>query len=218
MSTRRYVSERRTSSARETRRRILAAAQQELGEVGYHAMTIGALARRAGVSPQTIYNAIGSKAAVIKALYDVLLAGDDEPVPIGQRPEFAAILQQPDGPATLRAYLAFGQVLYARAGALLGVLLADGPGADAELRDFVATIEGERRSGNAAVLQNIEDRFGWSARLPREQAVDLLWSATSFELADRLVRRCGWSQEDYERWLADMLIFSLYGNKVADES
>ena len=38
---------------------------------GYHAMTISGLARRAGVSPQTIYNAVGSTGrGEIKALYD----------------------------------------------------------------------------------------------------------------------------------------------------
>ena len=54
---------------------------------------------------------------------------------------------------------------------------------NAELRDFVAIIE----DGNAALLQHIEDRFGWSL-------------------------------DDHESWLADMLIFSCYGNDVADGS
>ena len=81
---RQYVSELRAAAALQTRARILDAAQQELREVGYHAMTISGLARRAQVSPQTIYNALGSKAAVIKALYDVLLVGDDEPVPLSR--------------------------------------------------------------------------------------------------------------------------------------
>ena len=37
-------------------------------------MTIASLAKAAGVSPQTVYNSIGGKAAVVKAVYDVLLA------------------------------------------------------------------------------------------------------------------------------------------------
>ena len=87
MSTpRRYISDQRDAAARQTRTRILDAAEQELIRHGYHAMTIASLARAADVSPQTIYNSVGGKAAVVKALYDVRLAGDDEPVPMGQRP------------------------------------------------------------------------------------------------------------------------------------
>ena len=57
---------------------------------GYHATTIGSLAKAAEVSPQTIYNSIGGRADLVKSVYDILLAGDDEPVPMSSRPEFLA--------------------------------------------------------------------------------------------------------------------------------
>jgi AcrR family transcriptional regulator len=82
MAARKYISQQRDSAARETRRRILAVAEKQLIEGGYHAMTVASLAYGAEVSPQTIYNSVGGKAAVVKALYDDRLAGDDEPVPI----------------------------------------------------------------------------------------------------------------------------------------
>ena len=210
MSTpRRYLSEQRDAAARHTRLRILQAAEQELLQHGYHAMTVASLARAAGVSPQTIYNSVGGKAAVVKALYDVRLAGDDEPVPMAQRPEFQRILAQTDAAATLRAYLAAGRMLYGRVGQLLGALLVDGPGADSDLRSFVETIEHERRTGNTAVVGHIERRFGLPADLPASRAVDILWTVTSFEVADRLVRRCGWSLDAYEQWTGDVVVASL---------
>lgn len=211
---RQYVSERRTAAAQQTRARILDAAQQELRAAGYHAMTISALAGRAKVSPQTIYNAIGSKAAVVKALYDVLLVGDDEPVPMSRRPEFIAMLNQPDEISTIRAYLALGVRLYRRVGDLLGILLADGPGADTELKAFVSTIEQERRTGNESVIRHIETTFGLPDHVPTQRAVDVLWTATSFEVVDRLVRRCGWSTADFEAWAADLVIMSIWGAKA----
>ena len=69
---------RRIESARATRRRIVAAATTLLLSDGYHAMSVSALARAAGVSPQTVYNAIGGKSEVLKLVYDILLAGDEE--------------------------------------------------------------------------------------------------------------------------------------------
>lgn len=205
MSTRGYDNSRRTEAARATRARILAAAREQFLQVGYHGTTIAALARVAGVSPQTIYNTVGGKAEVLKAVYDVLLAGDDRPIAMNDRPEIARIRRQPDGPTTLSAYAAFARMLLERAGPLLGVVLAEGAGSDAELNAFLATIDTERRIGNTGVVQHIAENFGLAEGMDVERAVDLVWTLTAPENADRLVRRCGWSYADYERWLAGAL-------------
>ncbi len=205
MSTRGYDNSRRTEAARATRARILAAAREQFLQVGYHGTTIAALARVAGVSPQTIYNTVGGKAEVLKAVYDVLLAGDDQPIAMNDRPEIARIRRQPDGPTTLGAYAAFARMLLERAGPLLGVVLAEGAGSDAELNAFLATIDTERRIGNTGVVQHIAESFGLAEGMDVERAVDLVWTLTAPENADRLVRRCGWSYQDYERWLAGAL-------------
>ena len=111
MSTRAYDNSKRTEAARLTRARILAAAREQFLVAGYHDTSMTTLARAAGVSPQTIYNTIGGKAEVLKAVYDVLLAGDDRPVAMNDRPEIARVNAQPDAAATLRAYAAFARML-----------------------------------------------------------------------------------------------------------
>ena len=184
-SPRRYISDQRDAAARQTRARILDAAEHELIRHGYHAMTIASLARAAGVSPQTIYNSVGGKAAVVKALYDVRLAGDDEPVPIGEPPELLRVLDQPEVAATLRGYIALGRGMYSRIGPILGALLVDGPGADADLKAFMDTIETERRVGNTSIVEHIDAKFGLPAQLSAEGAVDILWVATSFRSTAR---------------------------------
>ena len=82
MAARRYSSAVRAEQRRATRQRVLDAARALLLSRGYGGATIEAIARRAGVSVQTIYNTVGGKAAVLKAVYDTMLAGDDEPVPV----------------------------------------------------------------------------------------------------------------------------------------
>ncbi|MDP9117480.1 MAG: TetR/AcrR family transcriptional regulator [Actinomycetota bacterium] len=205
-SSRRYDSTRRADAARETQRRIIAAARHELLERGYQATTLAALAGRASVSQQTIYNSVGSKAAVLKAVYDVQLAGDDEPIAMNARPEFHAVMSQRSVPATLRAYAAMSRMIIGRVGPLLGAVFVDGAGSDAELRAFLATIDRERRAGNTGVVTHIRDRFGLPEGLSLQRAVDAIWTLTAPEVADRLVRRCGWSLDDYETWLANALI------------
>lgn len=208
-SPRSYDSTRRAEAARLTRRRIIDTAYDAFLTDGYHATTVGALAKAAGVSPQTIYNALGSKADVLKAVYDVRLAGDDEPIAMNDRPEIARIRTQDDSAATLQAYAAFSAMLYGRVGPLLGVVLSDGAGADQDLKVFLATIDTERRIGNTGVVRHIDERFGLPEGVGVEQAVDHVWTLTSLEVADRLIRRCGWSPEAYQRWLADGLVSGL---------
>lgn len=208
MSTRGYDNSRRAEAARLTRAKVLAAARDRFLQVGYHGTTIAALARAARVSPQTIYNTFGGKAEVLKAVYDTLLAGDDEPIAMNDRPEMIHVRTRDNAPETLRAYAAFARMLVERTGPLLGVVLAEGAGSDAELRAFLATIDRERRFGNTGVVRHIQQRFGLGG-MDLERAVDLIWTLTSPEIADRLVRRCGWSADDYQRWLADALVDGL---------
>jgi AcrR family transcriptional regulator len=210
MSTSRsYDSSRRSEAARLTRRRIVEAARQEFLSTGYHGTTIGALAKAAEVSPQTIYNTCGSKADVLKTVYDILLAGDDEEVVMNDRPEIARILSQRSTSATLRAYAGFSAMIVGRVGPLIGMVLAEGAGSDADLGAFLSTIDGERRAGNTGIVRHLADRFGLPDGVPIERAVDHVWTLTSIEVADRLVRRCGWSLDAYERWLGEGLISGL---------
>jgi AcrR family transcriptional regulator len=73
-SPRTYNSARRREAAEVTRERIVAAAHALLAEpAGVSAFTVDAVARRAGVARMTVYNQFGSKAAVLEALFDLLV-------------------------------------------------------------------------------------------------------------------------------------------------
>jgi len=207
MSTdRAYDNSSRAEAALNTRRRIIEAAGQMLLRDGYHAMSVSALAANAGVSAQTVYNAIGGKAAVVKAVYDVLLVGDDAPVAMQDRPEFRAMSTAPDREGFVRAYAALCATIYERVGPLLGVLLAQGAGGDTGLQEFVATIDRERRAGNTNALNALEAAHGLPPRLDRERFIDIVWTVTSPEIYDRFVRRCGWTHAMYAAWLAEAVV------------
>ncbi len=213
-TTRPYDGAKRAEAARLTRRRILDAARSQFFETGYHGTTISALARAARVSPQTIYNTFGGKAEVLKAVYDVLLAGDDEPIALNDRPEIARVRSQSSAPETLRAYASVSRLLFDRVGPLLGVVLAEGAGSDAEMADFLATIDRERRIGNTGVVEHLARTFGLPEGLTVERLVDHVWTLTAPDNGDRLVRRCGWTLDAYEHWLAEGLISGLSESRL----
>lgn len=88
---RRYRSPRRAMQAAQTRGAVLTAARALLAERGWAATGMRDVARSAGVSVETIYATFGSKVALLTAALDGAVVGDDEPVPLGERPVFRAM-------------------------------------------------------------------------------------------------------------------------------
>jgi AcrR family transcriptional regulator len=213
--TRRYDTSSRDAAARETRRRIIATAQDLLLEGGYRAMTIVSLAAAAGVSPQTVYNSVGGKAEVVKVAYDILLAGDDDPTPMSERATFRAI-QEADDPETWgAAYAAWSLAIADRVGPLLGALLDHGPGGDPVLEELVTRIDAERRTGNESSLAGLTKRGLVPRRTAqRKHVVDVVWTLTAPEVYDRLVVQCGWSEPSFRTWLAGALAAAVRGDGI----
>lgn len=209
MATRRYSSEVRAEQRRATRQRVLDAARALLLRRGYGGATIEAIAGRAGVSVQTVYNTVGGKAALLKAVYDTMLAGDDEPIPIIERPTALAMRATTDPRRFLALYAHMGRELYERVGPLLPTILAEGAAGDREVRAFIDTIENERAVGTARIATHLHERFGLRDGLTVADAADILWTLTAPDLPLRLVHRRGWSLDRFEAWSADTMAHAL---------
>ncbi len=209
MTARRYSSEVRAEQRRATRQRVLDAARALLLRRGYSGATIEAIAGRAGVSVQTVYNTVGGKAAVLKAVYDTMLAGDAEPIPIMQRPTVQEMRAATDPRRFLALYARMGREMYVRVGPLLPIMLAEGAAGDPQVRALVDTIENERAIGTARIAALLHERFGLRAGLTVADAADILWTLTAPDLPIRLVHRRGWSLDKYEAWSADTMAHAL---------
>jgi hypothetical protein len=69
------------------------------------------------------------------------------------------------------------------------------------LEAFTATIDEQRRIGNTVMITNLEQKFGLPEEWTAERVVDLVWTLTGPEVADRLVRALRWTLDAYENWL-----------------
>src|SRR5262252_9748296 len=87
---RRYDNSRRQAQVRATRRMVTEAAQRMFTEYGYPATTIEAIAEAADVPLPTVYRLFGSKRALMTAVLDTSLGGDDQPVAFADRPAVRA--------------------------------------------------------------------------------------------------------------------------------
>ena len=91
-----YVSRLRDQQARATRRAIVNAAAELFITRGYGSTTVDDIAQAAGVSRKTVFTSVGGKPAALKLAIDWAIVGDDEDVPLLERPHIRAGMTEPD--------------------------------------------------------------------------------------------------------------------------
>jgi AcrR family transcriptional regulator len=204
-----YDNARRAAAARGTQERVVATAHRLLLERGYAGLAMADLAAEAGVSVPLLYKVFGTKPRLVKRVYDVLLAGDVDPVPVAERPALRALAADPDPRGKLARYAALGRAMSERAAPLVGVLLAAARAGEPELASFAVTIDRERLAGAAALAAHLADGGFLAPGLAVERARDLIWLHTAPDTYRLLVLERGWSLDEYERWLAAGLAAAL---------
>jgi AcrR family transcriptional regulator len=197
---RRYDTTRRRASAGRTRRAILDAATALFVEQGYVATTMAAIAERAGVNADTVYTAVGAKAALFHLLIETALSGEDHAVPATDRDYVRDMQSEPDAVNKLAIYAAVISRIHARLGPLFGVLQTAAPSSP-ELTELWHLIA-ERRAANMRLLAADLATTG-RLRITVQEAADVVWATNSPEFYLLLVRDRQWTHEHYERWLAD---------------
>lgn len=206
---RRYDNSGRTRQAEATRHRVLQATSRLLIKNGYAATTVKTVAAEAGVSAETIYKVFGSKAQLIKDTYDVTLAGDEEPIPLIERPEYRAMIGETSARRKLTRYATICRMLSERLGPLLDVLLSGAKSGDADLAEFARTIKRERLFGATDIVRQVREVDGLRSDLDPERARDIVWTLNSPEVYQLLSGDRGWSDDEYEAWLARAFVNEL---------
>jgi AcrR family transcriptional regulator len=196
-----YDSRRRLETARRNRTAVLRACRELLFSDGYQATTIRAVAERAGMSAETVYKGFGGKSGLMKALWDVTLAGDEAPLAMAERPELREIWELDDGPAKVRRYAAFVRGVHERVADLFMLLTHAGP----DVAEVVAVTERERLTGITAFVEHL----ALPPEVDRSAAADACWVLTAAPLYVQLTGARGWSPAGYERWLTAMLSATL---------
>ncbi len=203
-----YDATRRRERALATRRKVVDVTRELLESEGFASTTIAEVARRAGVSKESVYQRFGSKAALVKEVLDVAIAGDDAPVPVADRPEITRIREEPDVAEKLRLY-ARGAAHRARRSAKVQLALRDGAGSDRVVDEIWRTLQAERLAGMAMFAANLVSAGGLREGLGVEHVRDVLWTCVSVEVYDLFVHQRGWSVEAYADWLALTLVASM---------
>jgi AcrR family transcriptional regulator len=205
-----YRSQLRAEQAAATRQLVLDAATRLFVEQGYAATSIDAIAEAAGVGRSTVFAAAGGKSWLLKTAYDRAIVGDDEPVPLLQRPAARKLFEMSDPVEIVAGYAG---IIAEGAARVSGICEAihRAAGCDQEVADLWTAIGEQRLNGGAAFAKLIGQTGGLRDGLTTARARDIISIFNDPTLHHVLVRLRGWSQKQYRDWLTETMQRQLLG-------
>ena len=197
---RRYDSSRRREQAAGTRRSILAAAQRLFERDGYTATSMAAVAREAGVAVKTVYLAFETKSGLMRAVWHLLLRGDEDAAPVANRAWYMEVLAERDPVEKLRLNARNAVAVKSRAGALMEAIRTAAP-ADPEVAELWRRIQSDFHDNQRAVVEGLAETGSLRPELDVDSATDVLWTVNHPSTYWLLVGERGWSAERFCEWL-----------------
>ena len=182
--------------AEDNRAAVLAAAAELFATRGW-SIGMRDIAKAAKVSVETVYATAGNKGELLLRAIDIGIVGDDEPVPLADRPEFLAL-----GEGERAERVAAVARLVAESNQRIAALnrtFAHAATSDAALAERWSEYEATQREQYAEGAQLVLGR-----RAPQD-VVDGIWALGSADVYLQLTATAGWSPEKYRHWLADRI-------------
>ncbi|HEY2128168.1 MAG TPA: helix-turn-helix domain-containing protein [Streptosporangiaceae bacterium] len=194
----------RAARVADTEERILAAARGLFLRDGYAATTLAAVADAARVGHRTVYVRFGTKAALLKRVVDVAVAGDTRPIDVISRDWFQTALTAPTLAERVAACASGSSALMARAGDLIAIAQQAEPVEPAIAAAAQAAREATRDAVRLFCTRLRDDGLlpdgcdvGWLA-----DTASLLSQAQTYLLGQDTL---GWTSDQYQHWLASTL-------------
>ncbi len=155
------------------------------------------IAKHAKVATPTVYATFGTKAAIVGEMIARLEAEAD-------RDRWGSRIQEePDPRRKLGLYASFLRKLYSNGRDMWAAAInAASDPAVVELQNHG---ERESREWLAPIIASLDEAGELAAHLTRDQAIDRAWMLSALELYFRGTTGLGWTDDQYESWLAEIL-------------
>jgi AcrR family transcriptional regulator len=199
------VAQARTRLARAA---VVDAARTLFLERGYGATTIEAISARSDVPPATVYRLFSSKRGILKALLDVSIAGDDEAVPMANRPPVRSLLADPDLMNMVAGFAGVAAQVNSRTAPIYRILVS-AAASDPDAAALLDELTRQRQQGQGRIARSLARAGALRPKLRERDAGDIIHALMSPEMYGLLVVDRGWPPERYETWLTDTLVDQL---------
>lgn len=201
-----YNSDSRQAKAEQTRVRILATAKNLFQSKGFEGVTIEQMAQSAEVSAPTIYALFQSKRGVLRALMDEVLPADQfESLVKGSKQE-----KLPKMRLAISAKIA--RQMYDAEKAQMDIFQGASILAP-EFKELEKERELRRYKRQEESVKTMVKEKSLAKGLSLSRARDILWAFTGRDMYRMFVIEQGWTSDEYEKWLAQLLVKMLLGDE-----
>ena len=187
---------------------VVRAARTLFLERGYPGTTIEAISELSDVPPATVYRLFSSKLGILKALLDVSVTGDDDDVPVEERPFVRAILADPDPRKQLSGFVGITRGIQSRTEPVYRILVS-AAGSDPDAAALLEERTLHRQQNQSRIARHLARAGALRQELREREAADIIHALMSPEVYRLLVGDRGWTREQYEQWLKGILIDQL---------
>ena len=193
---------------------VVDAARTLFLERGYGATTIEAISDISDVPPATVYRLFSSKRGILKALLDVSIVGDDQAVPLPDRPHVQSVLADPDPGSQLAGFVRIAAQVNSRTSAIYRILVS-AASSDPDAAALLDDLARQRQEGQGRIARSLARAGALRPELRERAAADIIHALMSPEVYGLLVVDRGWRPERYQRWLTGILIDQLLDRPAA---
>ena len=183
------------------------AAARRFVERGYLGTTMEAIADSAGVAVQTVYYVFGTKRNVLASVLDVQIAGNADTVPVARQTWVDEIAAVPHAHAALELLAERAVGILARAAPIYDVVRR--AASDPEIAELLTANRAARRSDQRRLIELLGAAGHLRPGLDVETAADILYGLLNEEVFLLLTADCGWSTEQFGRWVTAVLVHEL---------
>jgi AcrR family transcriptional regulator len=163
---------------------------------------MAAIAAEADVSLKTVYLAFETKRGVLRALWNLLLRGDDDEAPVGERPWYREVLEETDPERQLRLTARNSRIVKERIGPILGVIRSAAP-VETDIAALWSRIQSDFYENQRGIVETLHKRKALRRGLDVKRASDILWTLNHPDVWQLLVGERGWTANQWERWFLD---------------
>lgn len=179
-------------------------------ERGYVATTIEAIAQEAAVAPATVYQAFGTKHAVLARILDITIAGDAGPAALLDRDWVKRARQRPDPRQRLALVIQHASQVAARTAPVKEVM-RDAAAADPAVRQLLQQDDQRRYLTQQALVGLVTGQDPLRAGCDRDHAVATFFALVNSHCYQLLASHLGWSPADWQQWLTRVLDHEFFG-------
>lgn len=194
----------RAEQARATRRRIVDAAAEQFVAHGYGATLLDQVAERAGVAVQTVYFHFQNKPTLLKHVMDVAAVGDDEPVPLMERPWVVQMRRETDPRRIIELWMVGGREIMLRVAPMMRVMRG-ASGTDVDLAGQWRTNQEQTRTAYAMLIDLLARRGALRPELDPDVARDMAFTVAGVDTYLTVTDVCGWTPDEWEERTSGIL-------------